>query len=251
MKKYLIIANWKMNPDSPGRAVILASKLDQSIRGVKNVDVVIAPPFPFLLPISAVLKRAKLGAQNMSWEDVGPFTGEVSWRQLKHIKADYVIIGHSERKMYLGETDDMINKKVRAALENGLRPVCCVGERERDEDAIPAVVGEQLVAALRGVKKQHIKRLIIAYEPIWAISTMPGAMSDTSANAHSTALYLRKVVVDLYDRKTADEMRIIYGGSVHAKNVGQFLREGMMQGALVGGASLDPKEFTDILRAAS
>lgn len=240
-----------MNPDSPGRAVMLASKIERLMKGIKNVEVVIAPPFPFLLPIAGVLKKAKLGAQNMSWEDIGPFTGEVSWRQLKYIKAHYVIIGHSERKIHLGETDDMINKKVRAAVENGLHPILCVGERKREESAIPAIVGEQLIVALRGVKKHDVKRLILAYEPIWAISTMPGAIADTPPNAHHAALYLRKVVADLYDRKTADEVRIIYGGSVNAKNIGSFLHEGTMQGALVGGASLDPKEFLGILQSAS
>ncbi len=251
MTKYIIIANWKSNPDAPGRAAILAHGIEEGIQGLRGVEVVIAPPFPYLLPISNVIKKAKLGSQNMFWEDVGPYTGEVSWHHLRHIKANFVIIGHSERRRYCGETDSMINKKVKAALENGLTPILCIGENERVDNDIPAVVGEQLRHALAQVKKSHLKNLIVAYEPVWAISTTVGAVSDTPDNAFRALVYIRKILADLYGRKLADLVRVIYGGSVNAKNIESFLLEGKMQGALVGGASLDPKEFVEIIKKAS
>lgn len=251
MIKSLIVANWKMNPDAPGRAVLLANKIERSLARVRNVEVVIAPPFPFLLPIAAVIKRAKLGAQNVFWQDCGPYTGEVSWHQLKHLKVDYVIIGHSERKLFLDETDEMINNKVHILLENNMTPILCVGERERVGDDIPEIVGIQIRAALKGIKKTLIKKLVIAYEPIWAISTMPNARPDTPVSAFQSVIYIRKVMSELYGRTMGDEIQIIYGGSVNAKNIKGFLEEGRMQGALVGGASLDAAEFGEIVAIAS
>ncbi|MDP3770525.1 MAG: triose-phosphate isomerase [Candidatus Sungbacteria bacterium] len=249
--KPLIIANWKMNPDAPGRAVLLANKIERLISRTRNVEVVIAPPFPFLLPIAAVLKRAKLGVQNVFWEDTGAYTGEVSSHQLKHLRVEYAIVGHSERRIFLGETDEMIHKKVVALLASGIVPILCVGERERVENHIPEVVGMQIEAALVGVKKGFMKKLVIAYEPIWAISTMPHAKPDTPEQAFRAMVYIRNVVTRLYGRTTSEDIKIIYGGSVKAKNIEGFLRDGHMQGALVGGASLDPNEFSEIVKIAS
>ena len=251
MAKPLIIANWKMNPDAPGRAVLLANKIERSLARIRNVDVIIAPPFPFLLPIAAVIKRAKLGSQNVFWQDCGAYTGEVSWHQLKHLKVEYVIVGHSERKLFLGETDEMINRKIRILLEQGMTPILCVGERERVGDDIPDIVGEQIRVALKGIKKNILKKLVIAYEPIWAISTMPNARPDTPASAFRATIYIRKIVSELYGRVAGDGVRIIYGGSVNTRNIKAFLEEGRMQGALVGGASLDPAEFAEIVTIAS
>lgn len=250
MEKPLIVANWKMNPDSPGRAGILAKKIESRISGRKT-EVVIAPPFPFLGSVGKALKKAKLGAQDAFWADVGPYTGEVSWHQLKHFGVKYVIVGHSERRINLGETDEMINKKVKAALENDMYPILCVGERERAGNEIPSIVGEQLKFALRGVGKNQLKNLIVAYEPVWAISTQAGARPDTPDNAFRAALFIRKVIASLFDRKTSEKVRVIYGGSVNSGNVVSFLKEGRMQGALVGGASLDLKKFAEIVRLAS
>lgn len=251
MPKPLIIANWKMNPDAPGRAVLLANKIERSLARVRNAEVVIAPPFPFLLPIAAIAKRTKLGAQNTSWEDAGAFTGEVSWHQLKSLKVEYVIIGHSERRIYMGETNEMVHKKNRALLENGMTPILCVGERERAGDDIPEIVGMQVKSACTGIKKGLVKKLVIAYEPIWAISTMPHARPDSPESAFRAMIYVRKVIADLYDRKAGEDVRVIYGGSVKAKNIKGFLQEGHMQGALVGGASLDAAEFAEIVKIAS
>lgn len=250
MRKPLIIANWKANPDSPGRALLLAQKIERGISSIRNSEVVIAPPFPFIPLVGGVLKRVKLGAQDAFWAD-GPYTGEVSGRQLKNIGVQYVIIGHSERRIHLGETDELINKKVRALLEHGMSPVLCIGERERSEVAIPAIVGEQLKKALEEVRKSHLKNLVVAYEPIWAISTMPGARPDTPDNAFRAMVYIRKIIAGLYGSKAAGVVRIIYGGSVNDKNIVSFLRDGKMEGALVGGASLRPDEFISIMKKAA
>lgn len=262
MKK-LIVANWKMNPDSPGRAAALAVKYGNigiSIPdwiGDRNIELVVAPPFPFLIPVGSTLtKGTKLGAQDAFWADAGPYTGEVSWHQLKHLKVEYVIIGHSERRIHLGETDEMIAKKIRAVLENRLAAILCIGERERTGADIPSSVGDQLKAALTGVKKEFLKRLVVAYEPIWAISTMPGSNGpDTPDGAFRARLYIEKIIAGLYGRQAGRNVRIIYGGSIKAANAAAYLAEGRMDGLLVGGVSLDPKEFgriaAEVARAAS
>lgn len=241
-----------MNPDSPGRAVLLARKIEQRIAGFRNIEVVIAPPHPFLIPVYRVLRRAKLGSQNTFWEDIGPYTGEVSWHQLKYCGVQYVIIGHSERKIYFNETDSMIAKKVKSVVEHGMMAVLCVGERERIGDEIPAIVGEQLKNALDKLKNKNkaADNLVVAYEPIWAISTMPGARPDTSENVFRTKLYIRKVLSGLFGKNKGAKIRIIYGGSVNKENIASFLHEGKMEGALVGGASLLPYEFAKIVAEA-
>ena len=253
MKK-LIVANWKMNPESLQAAAALVAKYGRlSSSKFRNVELVIAPPFPFLIPAASALpKGVKLGAQDAFWAESGPYTGEVSWRQLKNLKVDYVIIGHSERRTNLGETDEMVNKKVRAVLDGGLSAVLCVGERERTGADIPPIIGDQIKAALGGVKKQFLKRLIVVYEPVWAISTMSGNRGpDTPDGAFRARLYIEKIIAGLYSRQAANSVRIIYGGSVRAENIRAFLEEGRMDGALVGAASLDPKEFGAIIAAAA
>ncbi len=253
MGKPLIIANWKSNPDTLSRAAVLARKIERGLARslFRHIDIVIAPPFPFLSRVGQVLKSISLGAQNVFWENTGPYTGEVSWHQLKHLGVRYVIVGHSERKIYLGETDEMINKKIRALLSNKLKAVLCVGEGERPGAEIPEIVGDQLKQALAGVKKSEIGNLIVCYEPVWAISTRPGARADTPDNAWRALVFIRRILTDLYGRDSADSIRIIYGGSVNSKNIESFLREGKMEGALVGGASLNFKEFAEIVKNAA
>lgn len=250
MKK-ILIANWKANPSTLHEAAELARKIELAASAHRNVEVVVAPPFPYLATVASVLKRAKLGSQDAFWEDAGPYTGEVSWRQLKSLKVGHVIVGHSERRIFLGETDEMINQKIRALLEHGLAPVLCVGERERIEREMSEAVAHQIGAALAGVKKNLIKNLMIAYEPVWAISTMPGSRPDTPGNAFQANVYIRKIVSGLFGRITGERVRIIYGGSVNAQNVSSFLTDAHMQGALVGSASLDAENFACILKAAS
>lgn len=250
MRKHLIIANWKSNPLTLKEALVLSHSAERTARRFRGAEVVVAPPFLFIPAVSKILRQAKLGAQNVFWSE-GPYTGEISSEQLKKIGARYVIAGHSSRRMELGETDDMINKKVKAVLNVGLSPVLCVGERRRKGNMISPIVGLQLKKALKGVKKSQLKNLVIAYEPIWAISTTPGARADTPENAKHAIKYIRTILAHIYGRKSADKVRILYGGSVSAKNAKQFFALSEVGGALVGGASLNPSEFTKIIAHAS
>lgn len=248
MQKKVIIANWKANPDSLKEAVLMAKKIESGL-GLLNTEVVIAPPFPFINGVDKVLKKAKLGSQNVFWAKSGPYTGEVSINQLKNLGVKYVIVGHSERRMNLGETDEMVNKKIVSLLENGLKPILCVGEAERKDSA--SIIKLEIQKALRGVKKNFLKNLIIAYEPIWAISTNPGAAADTPDNAFRIKIYIKKIIADLYGRDMAESVKIIYGGSVNSLNISGFIQEGRMDGALVGGASLKLEEFIEIVKKAA
>ena len=245
-RKFLIVANWKSNPVTLKAAVSLTQKVERVVAKYRRVEVVIAPPLPFIPAVGRILNKSRLGAQNCFFSS-GPYTGEVSVEQLKNMGVEYVIVGHSERKMHLGETDDLINKKVQALLSAGLRPVLCVGEKERSGEEIPRVIAEQLKNALASVKKSSLKSLTVAYEPVWAISTMPGAYPDAADNVFRTMIYIRKVVSEFWGREAARALRIIYGGSVKSANIIYFLKEGKMDGALVGGASLDSSEFTKII----
>ena len=251
MSKPLIIANWKSNPASIDQALLLAKEVERGIRGIKNAEVVVTPPYPFLFPVARVLKQAKLGAQDTGWEDVGPFTGEVSWRQLKYLKAHYVIIGHSERKLHLGETGEMINKKLGVLLEHGMTPILCIGGSERRDEDTPGKMGEELRLILRGISGRTVKNLVVAYEPIWAVSSNTGSRPDTPENAFRASLYIRRVFVNLFGRNAAERVRIIYGGSVNRENAASFLEGARMQGVLAGVAGLNPKEFVGIVRAVS
>lgn len=250
MKK-IIIANWKMNPDAPGRAARLACEVENRITMIKNTEVVIAPPHPFLQIVGRAIKKAKLGAQNVFWEDVGPFTGEVSWHQLKHFGVQYVIIGHSERRS-LRETNEEINKKVKAVLGNGMKAVLCVGEKEKiKEIAFPPIIQEELVEGLKNIKKNFLKNLIIAYEPIWAISTNKFAKPDNPKNVFEISVLIRKELLKTFGKKIAFSVPILYGGSVDEKNAADFVKLGRVDGFLVGEASLNTKKFSEIIRKVS
>lgn len=250
-RRALIVANWKMNPDSPERAQELARTTEEANLSFKRAEVVIAPPYPFIPAVKEVLSKVKLASQDAFWEERGPYTGQVSWRTLKSMGVSHVIVGHSERKKYAGETDDAINKKIQAFLKGGITPILCIGEWEREKREIPRIVEDQLIRALSGVKKELIRHLVVAYEPVWAISTNLGSRPDTPDSAFRAGIYIRKILSGAYGRRQADAVRIIYGGSVSSRTIPSFLREGGMQGALVGKASLDPQEFAQILRAAS
>lgn len=246
MKKLLIIANWKMNPDSPSRALLLAKKIDQGVRNTQT-EVVIAPPFPFLFEIGRALKKAKLGAQDMHWANLGAYTGEVSWHQLRHLRIAYVIIGHSERRWKMGETDTEINKKVRVALKTNLTPILAIGERRKMNDrAMRTVLKKQLTLGLKGISQKRFKNGVIAYEPVWAIGT---GNSASPAHAASALHAITEILKNLWHTK-AITTRILYGGSVNAKNARDYITEngGAMHGLLVGGASLNPKEFLGIIK---
>lgn len=252
MGKKIVVANWKMNPSIYGEAEKLFLDLLPTIKATRKVKVVICPPFVWLTDLSHKYKKSvAFGAQNVFWEAGGAYTGEVSPPMLKSSGVSYVIIGHSERRIYLAETDEMINKKLRAVLEIGLIPILCIGEEGKNSEGVSAVVGEQLEKALAGIRKNLVKKLIVAYEPIWAISATPGAKPDTPDNAFRVSIFIRKILAGLYGRKMAGEIKVIYGGSVNAKNIFSFLQDGKMEGVLVGGASLKPEEFSKIVKIAN
>ena len=243
MKNIWIIANWKSNPVTFTEALKLAKASD-----FKNV--IITPPYLYLEKVGKLIKKASLGAQNVFQEDGGPYTGEVSVSQLKNLRVRYVIIGHSERRKHLGETDEMINKKVKLALGGGLKVILCVGEdwptRRKGIVAAKKFVANQLKKDLAGVKKQErgSKNLLIAYEPIWSISTSTGKRVDTPRDAREMIWYIRKIL----DSNFQILPSVLYGGSVTPRNAKSFLSQSEVDGALVGGASLSPQSFRTIIK---
>lgn len=245
MKK-IIIANWKMNPqtaEEAGRLVkgILVQRLS------KNIELIIAPPFIYLdLVKKNCGKEIKLAAQNISWAERGTYTGEISSLMVKNLGCDYVIIGHSERRHKLGETDEMINLKLKLAFKVGLIPVLAVGEKESDDDIIK-VLTQQVKSALEGISISEIGRLIIAYEPVWAIGT---GLADTPDHALSAALLIRKITGNLYGSEWAADLPVLYGGSMTSENAYDFIAQSGISGALVGGASLELQDFIKIIKAA-
>lgn len=250
MKK-IVIANWKMNPLTVPDAKRLFSAVVKGVRGIKNVDVVVAAPFVYL-PLVAAGSRKRavaLAAQDLFWEEKGAYTGEISGTMLKSLGARYVIIGHSERRMHLGENDEMINKKLKAALKAGITPILCIGELERNnlEDTLLFLKG-QLKKDFAGIKPELARKIIVAYEPIWAIGT---GRAENPDDAQKIAVYIRRVLQELLTPKAALAIRIIYGGSVSAKNASSFVGGGVrgMEGFLVGGASLKADEFVKIVKS--
>lgn len=239
-----------MNPLTVDQAIGLARDVEGGMQGISGVDVVVAPPSPFILPVAKVLDHVGLGGQDAWQGDTGPMTGGVSAGQLKELGVTHVIIGHSERRSHASETDAMIQKKLRSVLEHGLVAILCVGERERSLNNGFTIAGEELLRAIEGLPEDYLKNLVIAYEPVWAISTTPGAEPDTPENASRAGAALRSVIAGLYSKEAVDSVRIIYGGSVNEKNIKGFLEEGGMQGVLVGGAGLDPERFLQIIRHA-
>lgn len=249
MKKYntkkIIIANWKMNPQNSEQAASLFKKIVLGVKKSRKSKVVVAPPFVFL-PALQKIGGLDLAAQDVFWKDEGAYTGEISPKMLKNVGVSYVIVGHSERREFLGETDEMINRKVKAALSAGLKTVLCVGERNRDEPDFQNFVKDELRSDLEGVSQRFAKNLIIAYEPLWAIGTGNAAEPD---DIFEMATYIRRNIFDILGKKAAYETPILYGGSVDRKNAEAFLRARGVGGLLVGGASLLSKEFIDIVKS--
>ena len=195
----------------------------------------------FLADLQKPVKRFSFGLQNIFWERRGAYTGEITLDMLDDFLVKYVILGHSERRMHAGETNEVINKKVKAALSAGIRVVLCVGEREReDQKSVPAIVGEQVKQCLAGINPIQLKNLVVAYEPIWAIGT---GVPDTPHDALSAAIYIRKVVSEIYSAKIGAALKVLYGGSVNATNVADFVNQDGIDGVLVGKASTDKKSF--------
>jgi len=253
--KKLIIANWKMNPRTLDDARELFSKTKRVAQTLRRVKTVVCPPFVFIGTLVGRVSSTKcvLGAQDVFWENPsvggGAYTGEISAHQLAALDTNYVIIGHSERRA-LGETDEIVNKKTRAALAQNLSIILCIGESERDEDGeYLHFVREEIRASLVKVSKKDLVKLTVAYEPIWAVGA--GAKrADTPEELLEMAIFIRKTLSDLFGKKEAHAVPILYGGSVGEKNTGAFLRGGGVQGLLVGRASLNAKTFSAILKIA-
>jgi triosephosphate isomerase len=246
----LVIGNWKMHPQTDTLAKRLAQDLKKALAHKDDVTVVIAPPATFLATVGAVRNGAKsfrMGAQNVHKESLGAFTGEVSLPMLRSFGVEYVIIGHSERRA-AGETDAQVNEKVMAVVKAGLTAVVCVGETKRDHGAhYLGDIERQVREAVRGLSKAKLGNLVIAYEPVWAIGTGQNA---TPEDVHEMKLFIEKTLTDLYGRNYAQKVCILYGGSVNAKNAGDIMKDGMVDGFLVGGASLSAKDFTAIVESA-
>lgn len=250
MRNKLIAANWKMNFTVP-EALKYFACLNYEMKSPPACEVVVCPPFTSLYAMEEVLKGSnyKLGAQNMHWEDQGAFTGEISPLFLRDVNVSYVILGHSERRQHFGETDAMINKKAAAAMKYQLRPIVCVGETaaQKKEEKTKEVIEGQAKKILDGQLKLDLDLIVWAYEPIWAIGTGNNALPE---EAQAVASWMRKLFSKILDTPTAEKMRILYGGSVSEERAAAFLSQPDVDGLLVGGASLDPVRFADILRAA-
>jgi len=246
MRKLLIAGNWKMNKVRDEARQFVTEFLPL-VAEVQKVEVLLCPPFTCLEVMQSALDGSgvALGAQNMFWEAQGAFTGEISAKMLIDVGCQYVIIGHSERRHILGENNFLIRKKLAAALENGLKPILCVGEtlQERENQLAMQVVQEQLKEALSGLNFPA-EQLVIAYEPVWAIGT---GINASCNDAQQMCQLVRKVLGTLFDKETADRVRILYGGSVKADNIAMFLVQPDIDGALVGGASLEAASFAAIV----
>ncbi|OHA63156.1 MAG: triose-phosphate isomerase [Candidatus Wildermuthbacteria bacterium RIFCSPHIGHO2_01_FULL_45_20] len=247
MKKTLIVANWKMYPLDEDVAVELATKVEQGIKNVEGVEVALCPPFVYLIEIKKHLAKASLGAQNTFWEQEGAYTGEISPAMLKKLGCSYVILGHSERKNFLGETPEMINQKVRAVLAAKLIPVVCIGEKKRLKGAIRAELEWQMKGIFKDIPSSAISKIVLAYEPEWAISSQVHAQPATPQDCKETISFMRDALKGLWDETIAKNMTILYGGSVNSSNIKEFLLEGNAQGALVGFASLEAEEFIKLV----
>lgn len=248
-RKPIIAANWKMHLGREGEAVDLVRALRPKIGSLKEIDVVVCPPFTVLLRLAEILKQSAigLGAQNMHWEAAGAHTGEISPEMLADL-CEYVILGHSERRATGSneETNEAIHKKVISALGAGLTPILCVGEtkEERAADQTEAILSEQVYSALEGLSAAHVKRCVLAYEPIWAIGT--GEAASPAEVNRVIALTIRGTIADHWGEECAQSLRVQYGGSVNPGNIAEFMLMPEIDGALVGGASLKPA-FVDLV----
>ncbi len=248
MRKPIIAGNWKMNK-TRDEALQFIYNVNEKLPSKEFVDSVICPQSPILRDmVKRQGENLRIGAQNMHYLNNGAFTGETSALLLKDIGVEYIIIGHSERRAYYNETDESVNKKVHHAYNHGLNPIVCVGEslQIREENKTDEYLKVQVIKALKGLDKEQIKVLVLAYEPIWAIGTGKTA---TAEMANDTIKAIRKVVADLYDKETAEAMRIQYGGSVKPANIKELLSMSDIDGALVGGASLDAVSFVELVQA--
>ena len=246
MRKKVIAGNWKMNM-LPNETIQFIEELAPLVKDTDN-EVILCVPYTdlFYALLTAQNTNIKIGAQNMHFEESGAYTGEVSGKMLKSINVEYVIIGHSERRQYFNETDESVNKKVKAAFENGLKPIVCVGEtlEQREAGKVEEIITNQTKLALEGLKNEQVENTIIAYEPIWAIGTGKTA---TKEDANDAIKAIRNKIAEIYGQNVADRVIIQYGGSVKSSNAKELFSMSDIDGALVGGASLKSEEFSKIV----
>ncbi len=249
-RKAVVAGNWKMNK-SVKEAVSLAETVHRELSDQRDVDVILSPPFTALQAVGEVLAEGqiKLSAQNMHWEKDGAYTGEVSAAMLRDLYCRYVILGHSERRSHFGETDEIVNRKASMALQSGLEPIICVGEslEQREADETMDVVETQLTAALAGLENQ-VAKINLAYEPVWAIGT---GLTATPRQAQEVHAHIRSVLATLTDESASQAVRIQYGGSVKIENIVELLQQEDIDGALVGGASLEARTFVQMVLSLS
>lgn len=253
-KKTLIVANWKMNPVSKKEVSRLLDSVKNEINSLEKTEIVFAPPFVYLSKISlSIKKQFSLAAQDCFWENKGAYTGEISSAMLKDLGCQYVIVGHSERKKNFNETEEVVNRKIKAVLKNRLNPIVCIGEELRDSfdsqgrpiNEMNLVVGDQIEKSLIGISEARLRDIVIAYEPVWAIGTGISCLSDDAMKA---MLFIKKTISKLYSRSAAEKVRILYGGSVNSKNAAEYIKEAGFNGLLIGSASLNASEFVKIVK---
>lgn len=251
MMKKLVIGNWKMNPSLLKEAEALFKGVIKNQKDFKNLDVAICAPFVYLSSLSKIKSgKVALGAQDAFYEDMGAYTGVVSAKMLTNFKTKYCIVGHSERRA-MGEDNEMCNKKIVALLKNGITPILCVGEKERDEShEYLNIVKKQIEESLRGISKNSFTKIVIAYEPVWAIGSNAVREVETS-ECQEMILYIKKVIANISSPSIAHSVRVIYGGSVHPQNSLELISSGGADGFLVGRDSLDLKKFVTIIKNAS
>jgi triosephosphate isomerase len=247
-RRKFIAGNWKMNT-TVEEAEALASDVVKTVGNVTDVDIAVCPPFTNLLAVAKILKGSsiKLGAQDVHWEPKGAYTGKVSCSMLKSVGVTYVIVGHSEQRQYFHETDETVNKKVKAVLASGLLPIICIGETldERKSGQMDSVIEKQVKGAFSGIEPSVVTLCTIAYEPVWAIGTGETATPQQANDAH---IFIRKLIEKLYDKEIAASLRIQYGGSMKPENARELLAQSDVDGGLIGGASLKASDFAGIVK---
>jgi len=238
-----IIANWKCNPTNLRDAKNLFDSIKKGIKDNKKTEVIICPPFVYLSVLKAS-KNIKLGSQDLFWQEKGAFTGEISPLMLKDLGCEYAILGHSERRQYFGETDEIINKKIKAAIAVKISPIFCIGETQEEKKETEQVLSRQIEKGLADLTTKDMENVIIAYEPVWAIGSGNPCQSD---QAKEINLLIHRIITRIYSSAISENMPVLYGGSVNSQNAVSYLKEGGFQGLLVGGASLKAEEFIKIV----
>jgi triosephosphate isomerase len=250
-RKPIIGGNWKMHRGTPQEAKAMLDEFIPLVKEIENVDIIIAPPFTSLTAASILLNtNIEIGAQNMYYEDEGAYTGEISPQYLKALNIDYVILGHSERRNIFNESDELVNKKLKKALQENLNPIVCIGEHleEREAGNTKDVIKRQMDETFASLEKQEMMNTVIAYEPIWAIGTGKTATPEQADEVHA---YIRDLLKEKYDAETAESVRIQYGGSVKPHNALELFQKENIDGGLVGGASLEAESFATIIKEAT